>query len=294
MESYLEVFLKEIKNQTICDKLEVYLDLNSPTKRELDLVKHYKKQYGRNLKVNISKKVEPLGKSWNKAIKNSSGEFLAIWNVDDLRTPRSLEKQLSLLINNKKLSLAYGPYKIVGKFQDTTGTLIDHRRISDFDFSRGMYAGPFFMFPRKVIKSIGFFDESLMSGADFDFVLRLLRIGQRASTSEILGYYLNAGQGLSTKPTSLQPIERTVVQMRYGLYETVDTKLIPYTNKYTIPIVYANGRSFQVRDLVPEYDSLYHENIQLFLKQKKMRKFFVTYFVQFYKFINRFFIRRGK
>ena len=43
--------------------------------------------------------------------------------------------------------------------------------------------------------------------------------------SDILGYYLNEGQAQSTKPNSKQPIERTVVELRYNV-RVLDNSLI--------------------------------------------------------------------
>ena len=73
------------------------------------------------------------------------------------------------------------------------------------------------MFKRSILEKIGYFDEQLLSGADFDFAMRLGRHGHGRHIDHNLGYYLNDRSGLSTKVNSLQEIERTVVELRYGL-----------------------------------------------------------------------------
>ena len=40
-----------------------------------------------------------------------------------------------------------------------------------------------------------------------------------------LGYYLNEGLGMSTKPDSKQPLERTAIELRYGV-RVLDNSLI--------------------------------------------------------------------
>ena len=51
--------------------------------------------------------------------------------------------------------------------------------------------------------------------------------------SDILGYYLNEGQGQSTKPDSKQPIERTVVELRYNV-RVLEPHLVSKTREYDV------------------------------------------------------------
>ena len=48
-----------------------------------------------------------------------------------------------------------------------------------------------------------------------------------------IGYYLNEGLGQSTKPNSKQPIERTVIEMRYNI-RVLEPQLMPYTSEYDV------------------------------------------------------------
>ena len=48
-----------------------------------------------------------------------------------------------------------------------------------------------------------------------------------------LGYYLNEGLGQSTKPNSKQPIERTVIELRYRI-NVLEPQLVPYTREYDV------------------------------------------------------------
>ena len=47
--------------------------------------------------------------------------------------------------------------------------------------------------------------------------LRLVRNGKAHFMSDVLGYYLNEGLGQSTKPDSKQALERTAIELRYGV-----------------------------------------------------------------------------
>ncbi len=86
-ERYLPLFLEQVPKQTAFDRLEIVIDLNEPSKEELRLVNDFQDKYPGHLKYDIQEKVVTYSASWNNCIRMASGEYLAIWNLDDLRTP---------------------------------------------------------------------------------------------------------------------------------------------------------------------------------------------------------------
>ena len=104
----------------------------------------------------------------------------------------------------------------------------------------GMIIGPFFMFRKSLIEKSGVFDEQFISGADYDLALRLVRNGKAHFMSDVLGYYLNEGLGQSTKPDSKQALERTAIELRYGV-RILDQSLVESAkNMYDIENVIVN------------------------------------------------------
>jgi len=93
----LEKFLASLVDQSLFPDFEVLLDLNAPSKRELEIVNRFSLRYGSLLKVEIKEDVTPLGEAWNRCINRSTSGYLTIWNVDDERTPTSLEVQYEAL-----------------------------------------------------------------------------------------------------------------------------------------------------------------------------------------------------
>ena len=75
---------------------------------------------------------------------------------------------------------------------------IDVSKYSKDELNKSMIIGPFFMFKKKVINEVGFFDENLKSALDFDFALRMASKYRGIYTKKNLGFYLNEGKGLST------------------------------------------------------------------------------------------------
>ena len=94
-----------------------------------------------------------------------------------------------------------------------------------FLLKEGMILGPFFMFRKSLIEKSGVFDEQLIQGPDYDLALRLVRNGKAYFMPDNLGYYLNEGLGMSTKPDSKQPLERTAIELRYNV-RVLDNSLV--------------------------------------------------------------------
>lgn len=255
MGKYLPLFLDWLPKQTYFDKLEIVLDHNEPTPEEIQLVKDFQKKHPGRIKHIIVEKVDPIGISMNRCIKESSGEFLTIWNVDDLRTPNSIEQQAKLLIANSHIDIVYGDYKVVNKFGKTEGLSTNHAQYSEKELARGMILGPFFMFRKNLLKKAGMFDEQLKSGADFDLAIRLALHGKAEMAKKQLGYYLDEGKGASTRPGSLQPIEKTVVSLRYFIWDKADEQNFDRALDYNIHQIKIGGKWVNASQFIPNYEN---------------------------------------
>ena len=229
MGRYIEGFLDNLSKQTHED-LEIVLDHNDPTDAEVKLVEQYNEKYDNIFHIKVEG-VDPIGISMNRCIENASGDYLCIWNVDDLRTPDSIEVMAKALDDNPDVNFVYGNYYIVPSFGSTNGQYVDETGKEEY-LKVGMILGPFFMFRKSALKKSGVFDEQLMSGADYDLALRLAFNGKGLHIPLNLGYYLNDGQGLSTG-NKKQPIERTVIELRYGV-RVLEPHLVPQTREYDV------------------------------------------------------------
>ncbi|MBC8443071.1 MAG: glycosyltransferase [Proteobacteria bacterium] len=228
-EKYLEGFLNHLPHQTMFDDIEIVFNHNEPSELETSLVEEYKSKY-KNLNYTIEDEVIPLYAAWNKCISKSTSECICIWNIDDLRTPNSIEVMSKALDENPDVDFVYGSYLIVNSFGSNAGYLINEMGREN-ELTTGMILGPFFMFRRSILDKCGMFDEQFKSGGDFDFAMRLARSGKGLCLPDILGFYLNEGVGLSTNNDGLQQIERTVVELRYGL-NVLEPQFIKEARKY--------------------------------------------------------------
>ena len=230
MSKYMRGFLDNLSTQTHKD-LEIVLDHNDPSDEEVKLVEEYNEQYDNILHIKVEG-VDPIGTSMNRCIEYATGDYLCIWNVDDLRTPDSIEVMAKALDDNPDVDFVYGNYIIVPNFGGTEGQYVDETGRED-ELTTGMILGPYFMFRKSILEKSGVFDEQLVQGADYDLALRLALNGKGLHIPVNLGYYLNEGLGQSTKPNSKQPIERTVIELRYNI-RVLEPHLVPYTREYDV------------------------------------------------------------
>ena len=230
MSKYMKGFLDNLSTQTHKD-LEIVLDHNDPSDEEVKLVEEYNEQYDNILHIKVEG-VDPIGTSMNRCIEYATGDYLCIWNVDDLRTPDSIEVMAKALDENPDVDFVYGNYIIVPKFGSTQGQYVDESGREE-ELTTGMILGPYFMFRKSLLEKSGVFDEQLVQGADYDLALRLAFNAKGLHLPINLGYYLNEGLGQSTKPNSKQPIERTVIELRYNI-RVLEPHLVPYTRSYDV------------------------------------------------------------
>ena len=230
MSKYMKGFLDNLSTQTH-KNLEIVLDHNDPSDEEVKLVEDYNEQYDNILHINVEG-VDPIGTSMNRCIEYATGDYLCIWNVDDLRTPDSIEVMAKALDENPDVDFVYGNYVIVPKFGSTEGQYVDETG-REGELTTGMILGPYFMFRKSLLEKSGVFDEQLIQGADYDLALRLAFNAKGLHLPINLGYYLNEGLGQSTKPNSKQPIERTVIELRYNI-RVLEPHLVPYTRSYDV------------------------------------------------------------
>jgi alpha-1,6-rhamnosyltransferase len=260
---YLEGFLGNVVSQVNLDEIEIVLDHNDPEDWEVDLVKKFQKDYPGVFTHNIKEHVDNIARSMNDCWNLASGKYVAIWNIDDLRVPNSLKLQADFLDANPSHGVVHGNFVIVNTFGSGAGRLVDHSEYftPNRELTRGMVTGPFLMWRKDLKEKCGMFDEQLVSGADFDLSIRLAANSRVGVINEILGAYLDEGKGASTRPDNKQPLERTVIEMRYGISDKIDQKYVSEAQeKYEIQSLLWYDEKKQAADIVPDFANFIMKN----------------------------------
>lgn len=198
--------------------------------------------------------------SINAGIHASTAPFITIWNVDDIRTSYSLEILALALEKSTAYGWSYGDFEVTNVYG---GEPISYAKTPEWSFlvgTTGSIGGPFFMFKRSLLKRVGFFDEQLLSGGDFDFTVRLSLVSDGVKVPGILGSFLNERKGLSTFG-DLQAIERTVIQRRYGIWNDFNLLLFNAANRYRRDEIKQGPSSWiKLYELLPQAEVLSRKN----------------------------------
>ena len=266
-ERYLEAFLENVADQTMEPDLELVLDHNEPSDKELSIVEAFDREFPGTLVHRVVKSVVPNGRSLNNCVSAASGKYLCIWNVDDHRTRDSLERMCATLDQDSEAGFTYGEFIIVDALGKRDGIQVTCMEFEKTEFTRSMILGPFFMWRADLTPAVGLFDEQFKSGADYDFAIRLAMNGPGKKTNGNLGHFLNIGQGASTGgthvPPNIQPIERTVIELRYGIWDKVDYRLFDEALEYDVHHLWISGKRVHVSSVVPEYGQLLRDRKRL-------------------------------
>ena len=253
---YLAPFLKNLAEQSLFAELELVLVHNEPSPDELDILKEFNQTHPKKIQHIVVDEVEALGASWNRGWRAAKGEYVAIWNVDDRRTPDSLEQQLALMEQHSEAAVCYGDLYEVPEYGLEDGAFVSTPPYSLKRFRRSFpQRGAFLVFRKSIADTLGYFDEQLQVGPDLDYAWRIAARGGRMIRAEgVMGYFTNAEQGLSTRDGARRSaVERTVLQLRYGVFDKVRSEYLAEAKQYRLGSVLNSGEWVTVSDLLPGY-----------------------------------------
>lgn len=250
---YLEGYLSAIVKQTIFEESEFIIIHNDPTKDEFDLITAFSNRYSEQIRHFVVPR-ETLYASWNRGIREASADLLAIWNVDDLRTHDSLERQVRVLEEDIDVAFTYGDFVFVGCYGLTEGSYTSVPEFNRELFMRECLHGPFVAWRKDVASIAGLFDEQFKSSGDFDYWVRIAaNYDMKKTPGGVSGYFLHMGKGLSTNGSSAPVEERNVIRLRYGIYDKIEFWNIRRANKCHVHEIFFDCTWHPVSRFIPQY-----------------------------------------
>jgi hypothetical protein len=142
---------------------------------------------------------------WNMGIKMSSGEYVTNANMDDRKSPSSLEKHAKNLFLNKDVDLVYADSYIVHEANkkwdslDKNGQRYNFEQFSPKAMLRGNLPHNNPMWRKSLHDKFGYFNENYKSASDWEFWLKCV-VGNSKfmKINEVLGIYYFNPKGIST------------------------------------------------------------------------------------------------
>ena len=241
-EEYLNAYFSSILKIINLYEVEFIFIHNDPTQTEKDLIEYFLNKNKQITYQYVSIPREGLYKSWNRGIQLSKGDYIAVWNVDDVRTPNSIRIQAEALDTHPGGGLVYGNKYILSSRDDTTPQLHIPKEIDNASWFKKFQDGSLIMWRKSVHNEIGYFDEQFICAGDMDFWYRVAKKYNIIKCDKILGSFLNEiGIGISKK-IGISYIEQIIIGLRYGFFLPVNILSIrKVLRKYNVKKIYYNN-----------------------------------------------------
>ncbi len=153
----------------------------------------------------------------NKGFRQATGEIVAWLNSDDLYLPGALAHVAHFFSHHPEIAVIYGDYTLI----DASGKTLLRRQEIPFDYHILLYgldyiAQPTVFFRRHVFDQVGYLDENLHYGLDWEYWLRLANHGYQFAH---LSHYLAATRWHPTAKTLVAPpqlyAEHQAIRQKY-------------------------------------------------------------------------------
>lgn len=198
--SWIEETLMSVVNQDYKDWEAIIVDDGS-TDESLPLVQAFTERHPGDWKI-VSQKNQGQCKARNVGIENSSGEFVAFLDGDDLWAGNKLSVQVRALDEDSDAALVICPYLIYdanNKLRDKRFVLHKNSKkmLRDWLGLRGFGGGTEStgLVRRDVLKKIGGFDPNLSTSAGLDLTIRISQAGRIIfSNDTFMKYRIHTGQ----------------------------------------------------------------------------------------------------
>ena len=253
-----DFFLGNLIEQSIFDHTEIVLILVDPSDPEILLAKNFATDH-RNVVIEIVKSRITIYQAWNLAIKKSTAPFITNMNIDDLRSPDSLETQVTFMKEHPWVDIGYQDfYYMLDRDLDWTSvvnigaksmtTIVSLTELIYFGLNPPHNAP---VWKRDLHAHIGYFDETLRSAGDYDFWIRAA-IGELVFAKipkPTVGYFVNP-LGMSTSVKSPSSIEERKIQEKYRNSINFRSKILSDMNLATNFKSYPPGSSELFTELI--------------------------------------------
>lgn len=262
---YLEGYFKAVGEIQNTHEIEILLIHNAPKDNELAIINQYLPKFSFIKHVTVAER-EGLYASWNRGIILAKGKYIAIWNVDDVRTPDSLILQKNAL-DNGSAAMCYGDFYGTNNYGYFKDRLYQYREYQSFKKAalRIHIIGCFPMWRKEIHKDIGYFDEQFRLVSDYEFQIRVALSYDLIKADSFLGYYLENQNHKLSSNRQLQDKERTVVELRYKIYDKVLLHVIPHISKFKINHILNFGKWVPLAEIIPSSNTLNVKSIVSFI-----------------------------
>lgn len=226
-EEYLDSFLKNLRSQVGFATCQAILIATDPNVVERVILDDFNSSHS-NVTLIYTKAPFGIYSAWNLGIEITNKKYITNWNVDDVRSERSLYEQVTFMESNPSIDIGYQDLYYVFEKNLSWNTILrmgiptQFTNVSPFSLMNGAcppHNGP--IWKREIHKSIGLFNDGYKSAADLDFWIRCSLAGLRfhKMDSKHSAYFHNP-KGMSTSADSPAQIEiQRIIETHFSEYQ---------------------------------------------------------------------------
>lgn len=180
---YLERTICSVLDQNYPNLEYIIIDGGS-TDGSVEIIKKYEKY----LKYWISEPDHGQSHAINKGLSHSTGEWVCWQNSDDIFYPQAFHTIAKIVKRNTKAILVVGNMMLIDEYDREIRDVCYVRPTYRSILAEGMVlTNQAAFWKRDVHKVIGYFDETLNYGFDYEWFLRLLNYGKAIHINRIFG-----------------------------------------------------------------------------------------------------------
>jgi hypothetical protein len=233
---FLSNFVKVLESQTALEKSEICIISVKPSLFERNHLEALAKKHS-NVILEFHEERTPIYVAWNRAIELTSAPIVTNANVDDIRSPNSLEIQIDAFKRYPWADVIYQDVIVSYDPDATWDELAELGSETNFPhvFHGALLAG--FNYPhnapawkRELHQSVGPFNESYSSAADGEFWLRCSESGKKFFKINSIhnSYYINP-EGLSSSSNAVGPMEHAKILTEFSKRNEAHIRKMPKT-----------------------------------------------------------------
>lgn len=223
-DAFLAEAVDSILSQTYRDFEFIIIDDGSSDSTPAMLKKYAEKD--KRIKV-FKQKNQGLVASLNRGILAAQGEYIARQDADDASMPGRLEKQLDFMRRDRDIVALGSSIEVMddeGKKLHRHAVLLNDNELKQELLLRSPFAHGSVIFRREEAVKAGLYQQDSWPAEDYDFWLRLSRLGKFANLDEYLYIYREHAAGISQRNRELQ--EKKVAEIRLKAWRQ-RSRLVP-------------------------------------------------------------------
>lgn len=257
VESYIGVSLRSVIQQTYRN-IEILVVDDGSTDTTAQIVSEYMQKDNRI--ILLSQQNRGLADARNSGLNRATGEYLCIFDSDDIMLPEKIELQVAFLETHEDCDITYSD---LYHFIDDTVKIYHHpmSRLGEDTYTSllyGNYINPNVVFFRSSIyERFGGFDQSLRSAEDWDYWLTIAYSGARFMYQpERLTLYRIRTNSLSSDSimmlkTAIQVLEKQLNRQITLLQKKIIEERLRYWNK-KLYVVYLRKGEYNAAHAIRE------------------------------------------